>query len=164
MLGSKLDIVRNEIEEYLPSSEMREKTPEQIRRLQSAMVMRESVEYANDAIDKGHPIETPFPSITFFFMGLSPRYRRFMKLRDAEIQRLMAEACQRFQRMDENGDGEELDTCAMDLVLRREIMMAKKKGLPVPDPSRDPAMLQELLMLLLAVGRPWQRMCVTAND
>lgn len=154
ILGSKLDIVRNEIEKYLPPSQVREKNAEQIRRLQSATVIRESVEYANNAIDKGHPIETPFPAITFFFMRLSPKYRRFTKLRDAEIQRLMVEACERFQRngtLGENGDGEELDTCAMDLVLRREIVMAKKKGLPVPDPSKDPAMLQELLLLLLAV-------------
>jgi hypothetical protein len=90
-------------------------------------------------------------------MSLSPRYRRFTRLRDAEIRRLMAEACERFQRsggLGENGDGEELDTCAIDLVLRREIVMAPKKGLPVPDPSRDPAMLQELLLLLLAVSQP----------
>jgi hypothetical protein len=153
VLGSKLDVVRNEIEKLEPSLASRSNDPERAKKVQSATVMRDSMEYANYLVDQG--VQSLFVAVTLFLHRLTPRYRRFVKVRDREVTRLMTEACERFQRIEnlgESGEGEEFDTCAMDLVLRREIITARKNGKPVPDPTKDPAMLQELLLLLLAVS------------
>lgn len=74
-----------------------------------------------------------------------------MKTAYSEVRDLMRKSCERFERINTHTeDGEDLDTCAMDLVLRREILTAKRTGnANLSNPTADPAMLQELLLLLL---------------
>ncbi|KAK0615083.1 cytochrome P450 [Bombardia bombarda] len=121
----------------------------------SAAILRKTLKYLNDIVDAG--FTSVWPEFAFWRIRMSPAYRRFKKISDNEMQRLMAGACERFQRLealDGETAGEELDTCAMDLVLRREIITARKTGEVKSDPTRDPAMLQELLLFLLAAAFP----------
>ncbi len=75
-----------------------------------------------------------------------------MEIKNREIYRLLLDAIARFQRMlDSSGDGKEHDTCAMDIVLRRNMIVAKKAGRQVPDPTKDAAMKDELLLFIYAV-------------
>ncbi|KAK3395315.1 cytochrome P450 [Podospora didyma] len=115
----------------------------------SAKAVQHAMEYLNEIVDEG--FTSVFPSLAFWRVKMTPRYWRFKRIADAEVRGLMEAACARFQRIDAaKSTGDELDTCAMDMVLRREIITAKRAGKPIPDPTRDPAMLQELLLMLIA--------------
>lgn len=161
ILGSQLGVMRREIEQleaelgkgdtlYPPRPVSG--TPCDIA---SATVVQEAVEYLNKIVDVG--FTSVWPRLSFFLIQLSPTYRRFKKITDDGIRDLMARAVGRYQRietLESETDGEELDTCAMDLVLRREVLTARKAGQPLPDPTRDPSMLEELLFMLIAVSAP----------
>jgi len=162
ILGSKLGAIRRDIEALKlaaikKGTETEREKEEGERKLddmmRSATVIQESVEFANEVVDAG--LNAAWPAFTYFLMRLRPSFHRKMKVTFDEMRRLMTSACERYAMLEvngEKGDGEELDTCAMDLVLRREIITARKMGKPMPDPTRDPRMLEELLLLLLAVS------------
>ena len=150
ILGSKAGVLRHEISKLRAGGGENELDAETLHTIEA---VRFTVEEGNRILDAG--ILSLWPSLTYFWMKFTPTYRRFKRVGNSEVQKLMGRACQRFHRLSEksNGggdDGTEHDTCAMDLVLRREIMTAKKAGRPAPDPTRDPAMLEELWLLLLA--------------
>lgn len=150
VLGSKLGAMRREIErvrQHKACGEEAKAAPGQSGALpSSAVAVQQAVEHMNRIVTAG--FGSVWPAAAFFWIQLTPAYRRFKRVAYGEVRGLMAAACARF-----DSDGaDELDTCAMDLVLRREMLAAKKAGRPVPDPTRDPAMLQELLLLLLAVS------------
>lgn len=154
ILGSKLGVVRREIEKLDPTVEQN-RDPEHTRRLETAKMVEDTMEFANEVVNKG--LGAVWPGLTYFFIRRSSEYKRFMRFRDHEIRRLMCEAVERFNRLEiqnekGDGEGEEHDTCAMDLVLRRAVMAARKSGGPLMNPADDPAMVQELLLMLLAVS------------
>lgn len=73
-------------------------------------------------------------------------------MKDREIDRILLDASARFQRLlDGSSTGEEHDTCAMDLVLRRNMLAAQKAGKQVPDPTQDTKLRDELLLFIYAV-------------
>ncbi|KAH8900487.1 cytochrome P450 [Thozetella sp. PMI_491] len=151
VLGSKLGIVRRDIEAL--RGDAREKSPDELQAAATGVVLQEAVEYINSTVEKG--MSSLWPKAAFWWLQSRAEFRRVKRTADLEVQRLIVAACHRFERLSVgshtgNGDGAELDTCAMDLVLRREMMAAKKAGIVVPDAAKDPAVLQELLLLLIA--------------
>ncbi|KAK3995706.1 cytochrome P450 3A9 [Cladorrhinum sp. PSN332] len=145
ILGSKLGVVREDIEQLRHGPGY--KKPD----MTAAVAVQETVEYMTSIFADG--MNGMFPSWTIFLLKLKPRYHRFKRACYRELETLMTKACDRFQHVVMTGketDGEELDTCAMDLVLRREVLMARKEKRPIPDPTKNPAMLHELLLLLIA--------------
>lgn len=160
ILGSHLGVVRREIERLKTQSGQRDDTscpPQPGRKtpndMAPAAVVQEAVEYMNKIADVG--FGSVWPRLSFFLVQLTPTYRRFKKITDDGIRRLMTQAVERYQRierLESEADGEELDSCAMDLVLRREVLAARKAGQPLPDLTKDPSMLEELLLLLIAVS------------
>ncbi|KAK3938644.1 cytochrome P450 [Diplogelasinospora grovesii] len=148
ILGSKLGVLRREIDALQNYGDM---VDEETRQgLERCEIVQRAMEHINQIVEAGY--NSLWPTLTFWWIRLNPKFRHLKRTADGELQRLMREACERFQRIDATGtsEGEEFDTCAMDLVLRREIITAKKQGREVPDPTQDPAMLQELMLLLLA--------------
>jgi len=149
ILGSRIGVLRHEIDKLRFGKKPNPETAATIE------LVRFAVDKGSRIVDAG--VASLWPAITFFIMSFTPSYRRFMRTGYVTVQKLMREACDRYHKLseksgDDGGDdeGAELDTCAMDFVLRREIMTAKKEGKPAPDPTNNPAMLQELWLLLLA--------------
>ncbi|KAI0133285.1 cytochrome P450 [Hypoxylon sp. NC0597] len=92
-----------------------------------------------------------WPALARWRMKRNPEYRRYTEAKDREIDRILLDASARFQRvLDGSSDGEEHDTCAMDLVLRRNMLAAQKAGMPIPDPTKDLRMRDELLIFIYA--------------
>ncbi|KAK3331867.1 cytochrome P450 [Cercophora scortea] len=166
ILGSKLGVLRRKIEKETAAREGSAtgsvtKGPglsegeEADTAISSATIIQHAVEYMNKIVEAG--FTSAWPAWGYFWLQLSPKYRRFKKITENEMRRLMVEACERFQHLNHDGDadtktdGEALETCAMDFVLRREVDRAQKAGLPAQDPAKDPALLQELLLLLIAI-------------
>jgi len=125
----------------------------------SGAVIQEAFEYLTTMIDAA--FGSVWPRGTLLKIKMTTKYRRCKKKADDEIKRLMERASDRFRRIVVDGangsaagktNPEDLDTCAMDLVIRRKITTAWKNGQPTPNPADDPAMLQELLLLLFAVS------------
>ncbi|KAI1135339.1 cytochrome P450 [Hypoxylon sp. FL0543] len=92
-----------------------------------------------------------WPALSRWRLKRNPEYRRYIGAKDREIDRILLDASARFQRvLDGSSDGEEHDTCAMDLVLRRNMIAAQKAGKPIPDPTKDVVMRDELLVYIYA--------------
>ena len=153
VLGSKLGIVNREIDSMRGHNQQR--TAADVQAAATGEVLQQAVEYINATVEKG--MAAMWPEVTMWWLQNKSEFRRVKRTADAEVRRLMVAACDRFERIsatDGKTGSDELDTCAMDLVLRREVAAAKKAGRPPSDPANDPAMLQELLLLLLAVSLP----------
>lgn len=94
---------------------------------------------------------SPFPVLHHWFIRQSSQYKANIAIKDQEIRNLIKRARDRFRRiLAADDEGKEHDMCAMDLVLRREIIAAQKAGVELPEGER-PAIQDELLMLLIAV-------------
>ena len=145
ILGNKLGITEAGIANFISTS-VEEKSN---RAFPSAVVVSEAVEFANEVIGGG--VTSLWPDFYYWRKRHSFAFRRHMATADAEIQRIMLTACERFSAVSDTADGDKHDTCAMDLVLRREILRAKKAGEPPIDPTKDSAMKQELFLMLAAV-------------
>ncbi|RYP13398.1 hypothetical protein DL767_010756 [Monosporascus sp. MG133] len=92
-----------------------------------------------------------WPAFSRWRLKRNSTYRKYMEMKDREIDRILRDASARFQRvLDGSGSGEEHDTCAMDLVLRRNMLAAQKAGMPVPDPTKDANLRDELLLFIYA--------------
>ncbi|RYP75435.1 hypothetical protein DL769_003829 [Monosporascus sp. CRB-8-3] len=92
-----------------------------------------------------------WPAFSRWRLKRNPTYRKYMETKNREIDRILRDASARFQRvLDGSGSGEEHDTCAMDLVLRRNMLAAQKAGRPVPDPTKDANLRDELLLFIYA--------------
>ncbi|KAI1383030.1 cytochrome P450 [Hypoxylon trugodes] len=67
-----------------------------------------------------------------------------------EIGSVMRNAVERFQRLEiGNLEAGEFDTCMMDLVLRCQVVEAKKAKRPLTDPTKDQNMLDEMFVMLV---------------
>ncbi|XXG97385.1 hypothetical protein Hte_003686 [Hypoxylon texense] len=111
--------------------------------------MHSTVQYINDLANIWRG--SFWPALTRWRMQRNPDYIRYMKLKDQEIDRILLDASARFQKvLNGSSDGEEHDTCAMDLILRRSMLAAQKAGKPVPDPTKDQRMRDELLLFIYA--------------
>lgn len=141
VLGSHPGITRRAITALspVPASAPSE---ESLRRLRSAEVIEAAMESAHYLVHAS--MTSVLSRLTILRIRLSPKFRRFSATLDAEIKRLMSESVARLAT--EKNTGTDTDTCAMDLVLRR----ALRQDPPPRDPTTDPAMLEELLLLLMA--------------
>ncbi|EON99227.1 putative cytochrome p450 protein [Phaeoacremonium minimum UCRPA7] len=115
-------------------------------------IIREGIGYINQVVEE--VVLSPFPAITRWWIRKRPALLRHRREMEKEIRKVIIASCERFDKAIEAGygDDEALDTCAMDLVLRREILTAKKKGLPMPTPASDPSFQSELQLLLQAAA------------
>ena len=114
--------------------------------------IKEEVEYIGETVARNS--NTPVPKWTQMVETLTPRYRKFRRTIRREIGRVMNKAVDRFQRLELGQlDKDEFDTCMMDLVLRRQVLEAKKAKRPLTNPRKDQSMLDELFMMLVAVRR-----------
>lgn len=96
-----------------------------------------------------------FPPLSKWILRHRADFRKYNQIREDEINRLITAATARFQRLlDGTSDGSEYDTCAMDLVLRRDMLSARKSGTPMTDPTKNPQLRDELMLLMWAVGCP----------
>ncbi|KAK4442074.1 cytochrome P450 [Podospora aff. communis PSN243] len=150
LLGSKLGVLRSEIEKLRGVKSTLD--PEALRTIET---VRFVITSGNDMVATA--LNSIWPTFSLWFATLTPTYRRFKRASTEEVQKVMRRAYARFQALADSNDatsdkdqGSEHDTCAMDLVMRREILTARKAGRPSSDPTRDSYMLDELWMLLLA--------------
>ncbi|KAK3897004.1 cytochrome P450 3A24 [Staphylotrichum tortipilum] len=111
--------------------------------------LKEQVAYIGDAIARNS--NTPSPWLFQKLETFTPRYRRFRRTVVGQMQGSMRKAVERYQAMEESKleDKWATDTCAMDLVLRRQVLQAKKAGEPPSDPTNDASMLDEMFILLV---------------
>ncbi len=116
--------------------------------------LREQVAYISTTIARNS--NTASPILMQKLETLLPRYRRFRSTVSGEMQRAMRKAVARFQALEASSleDRWETDTCAMDLVLRRQILQAKKAGVEPSDPTKDENMLDEMFVMLVGVSLP----------
>lgn len=109
----------------------------------------EAVAYLNGTVES--VIASPFPVWHHWFIRQSSQYKAHSAIKDKEIRYLTRRARDRFRRISAAEDeGGEHDTCAMDLVLRREVIAAQKAGVEIRE-EENLAIQDELLMLLVAV-------------
>ncbi|KAJ8128210.1 hypothetical protein O1611_g5425 [Lasiodiplodia mahajangana] len=110
--------------------------------------IKEEVAYVSETIARNS--NSPMPKWAQKLETYTPRYRKFRATTTAEISKAMRNAVNRFQHLEtgslEPGD---VDTCMMDLVLRRQIVEAKKAGKEPNDPVKDQNMLDEMFVMLV---------------
>ncbi|KAI1353473.1 cytochrome P450 [Xylaria sp. FL0043] len=110
--------------------------------------IKEEVTYISQTIARNS--NSPVPKWAQKLETYTPRYRKFRATVTAEISKAMKDAVDRFQRL-ESGSLEpgDIDTCMMDLVLRRQVVEAKKAGKDASDPVKDQNMLDEMFVMLV---------------
>ncbi|KAI0413076.1 cytochrome P450 [Xylaria grammica] len=112
------------------------------------LFLKEEVTYINDTIARNS--SSPFPKWTLKLETYTPRYRKFRTRVSTEIGLAIRKTVERFKLLELGKlEADELDTCMMDLVLRRQVLDAKKANRPVTDPSKDQSMLDEMFVMLV---------------
>ncbi|VUC29467.1 unnamed protein product [Clonostachys rosea] len=110
--------------------------------------IRNEVDYISNTISQVS--NTPAPKWAGKIVTYTPRYRKFRRTITSEISLLMKAAVKKFQEMEvENLDNSDADQCMMDLVLRRQVLQAKKGNNVLVDPTTDQTMLDELFVFLV---------------
>ena len=112
--------------------------------------MYHGIAYMNATIER--IMRSPFPAAHHWFLRQFRQYKHYSAFKDREIDSLIQNARIRFEKLAAEGDivvEEGGDTCAMDLVLRREAIAFAKTGTRSPA-ADDAAMRDELAMLLVA--------------
>ncbi|KAJ0124521.1 hypothetical protein J7T55_005859 [Diaporthe amygdali] len=111
--------------------------------------LKEEVRYIGATISKNS--NHPLPKWAQKFETYTPRYRKFRRTVLSGVERVMKKAVERFQLLETGQlESDALDQCMMDLVLRRQILEARKAGKPPSDPTKDIHMLDELFVMLVA--------------
>lgn len=111
--------------------------------------LKEEVRYIGATISKNS--NHPLPKWAQKFETYTPRYRKFRRTVLSGVERVMTKAVERFQLLETGQlESDALDQCMMDLVLRRQILEARKAGKPPSDPTKDIHMLDELFVMLVA--------------
>lgn len=113
--------------------------------------LKEEVRYIGATISKNS--NHPMPKWAQKFETYTPRYRKFRRTVLSGVGRVMSKAVERYQLLETGQlESDALDQCMMDLVLRRQILEARKAGKLPSDPTKDLKMLDELFVMLVAVG------------
>ncbi|KAI0016970.1 hypothetical protein F4780DRAFT_796879 [Xylariomycetidae sp. FL0641] len=105
------------------------------------------VAYISEAISRNS--KTPMPTWAREIETYKPHYRNFRRTVTEKITQTMKEAVERY-RCPELGvlEAEDSDTCMMDLVLRRQILEARKAQAVPSDATQDQRMLDEFFIML----------------
>lgn len=115
-------------------------------------VLYKAITYINSTVEQ--IMKSPFPVKHHWLIRKTTQYRRYNSFKDGIIDDLVTASRSRYEgSKDENAVREEHDTCAMDLVLRREAIAFSKTGAYSPASGKF-AMRDELTMLLVAVNEP----------
>ncbi|KAI0018956.1 cytochrome P450 [Xylariomycetidae sp. FL0641] len=112
--------------------------------------LREEVAYISDVVARG--ASAPLPRWFAWAETWTPRYRRFRAAVAGEVGAAMRRAVARFQRLGVRqleADADRLDSCMLDLVLRRHVLEAKKAGRAPTDPTEDQSLLDETFVMLV---------------
>lgn len=110
--------------------------------------LKEEVRYIGETLSKNST--SPLPKWAQKFETYTPRYRKFRRTVLAGVGRVMKKAVERFQLLEIGQlESDALDQCMMDLVLRRQILEARKAGKSPSDPTKDISMLDELFVMLV---------------
>ncbi|EAQ84582.1 hypothetical protein CHGG_08596 [Chaetomium globosum CBS 148.51] len=105
--------------------------------------LKEQVSYIMTSIARNG--NTPSPKWAQKLETYTPRYRKFRRVVKAEMHRAMETAVERYKSLEvARLEDDAADTCAMDLVLRRQILQARKAGVAPSDPTKDENMLDEM--------------------
>ncbi|KAI1750670.1 cytochrome P450 [Xylaria castorea] len=116
--------------------------------LPRGLFLKEEVAYIGETIARNS--NSPVPKWAQKLETYTSRYRKFRNTVTTEIGLAMGKAVERFQRLElGNLEADELDTCMMDLVLRRQVLEAKKANKPLTDPTKDQNMLDEMFVMLV---------------
>ncbi|KAI1080919.1 cytochrome P450 [Whalleya microplaca] len=119
---------------------------------QGAFVKAE-VAYISEAIARN--AKTPMPTWAQKLETYTPRHRKFRSTVISEITRTMKKAVDRYERLEMGTlEADDSATCMMDLVLRRQILEAKKAGKAPTDPTKDQNMLDEMFIMLVGTAFP----------
>ena len=153
ILGSELGGVRSEMQALRAEASSVELAEEKDRAASFPSAIRpdiyKAVAYLNGTVEG--VMASPFPVWHHWCIRQSSQYKANSAIKDREIRKITKCAQDRFRRISSpDNDGEEHDTCAMDLVLRREVITAQRAGVKLPQ-EESPAIQDELLMLLVAV-------------
>lgn len=154
ILGSKLNGTRTEIE-YLESHSavsMPQNDDDAIH-LPTAprSTMFQAIAYINGTMER--IMRSPFPKYHHWIIRQTPTYKYYDAFKNREILGLVHKARDRFKKLCKllEEEASEYDACAMDLVLRREIIAERKTAAPLLI-AGDLDMRDELGMLLVAVS------------
>lgn len=116
-----------------------------------AFIMKEVV-YISDTIARNS--SSPSPKWAQVFETWTPRYRRSRTVVNTEVGRSLRRAVDRFQGFELGKlERDDFDTCMIDLVLRRQILEARKAGKSKTskDPTKDQSLIDMLFVMLVAV-------------
>ncbi|KAJ4302484.1 hypothetical protein N0V88_002629 [Collariella sp. IMI 366227] len=137
-------------------------TQHEIRKLQSQLAgnkafnekppvgsfLKKQVDYISTTIARNS--NSPSPKLAQKLETYTPRYRKFRSTVSNEMRRAMKKAVERYQSLEVGKlEDDAIDTCAMDLVLRRQLLQAKKAGVSPSDPTKDESMLDEMFVMLV---------------
>jgi hypothetical protein len=115
--------------------------------------LKEQVVYISNTIARN--TNSPSPKLAQKFETYTPRYRKFRSTVSGEMRRAMKKAVGRYQSLEIGSlEDDAVDTCAMDLVLRRQILQAKRAGVAPSDPTKDEIMLDEMFVMMVGVCVP----------
>ena len=156
LIGEKPGITKYEFRKLQCQVEGSGKGPGEAAR---GAAIKEEVNYISETVARNS--NSASPKWAQKLETYTPRYRKFRARVTAEIGEAMRRAVDRFQRLDLGKlDADELDTCMMDLVLRRQMLQDRKAGRTPRDPMRDQNMLDEMFIFLVGVSLPtWSRTC-----
>lgn len=111
--------------------------------------LKEEVRYIGATISRNS--NHPLPKWAQIFETFTPRYRKFRRTILSGVGLVMMKAVERFQLLETGQlESDALDQCMLDLVLRRQILEARKAGKTPSDPTKDLSMLDELFSMLVA--------------
>lgn len=155
ILGSELNGVKNEIQQ------IQEKAPSVKQAKDKDVVatipavdrgeMYKAAYYFNISVEK--TLTSPAPPLHHWILRQSPTYKKHWAVTKRVISNLIKDARERFSKLSDAEMARDKDTCAMDLVLRRELSAAQKANVlanvkpPTPEEIHD-----ELFMFLIAVS------------
>ena len=158
ILGSKLNGTRTEIEhlEHLESQSAVLMPPNDDDEIHLPTAPRSTmfraIAYINSTMER--IMRSPFPKYYHWILRQNSTYKYYDGYKNREIMGLVHKARDRFQKLSKLAEEEasEYDACAMDLVLRREVIAARKTAVPLAI-AGDLEMRDELGMLLVAVSQ-----------
>ena len=107
--------------------------------------MYRAAEYFNASIEK--VLISPLPRLHHWLLRQLPAYKRHWAAKGQVVNSLIKNARERFSHLS-GGQIDDVDTCAMDLVLRRELSASQKTNAATPTTEE---IHDELFMFLIAV-------------
>ncbi|KAI9157974.1 Cytochrome P450 monooxygenase TRI13 [Paramyrothecium foliicola] len=110
--------------------------------------LKKEVVYIADTIARNS--NSPMPKWALKLETFTPRYRSFRATIAHQVSQALESVVDRFHRLNLSTlDDDELDTCIMDLVLRKQILEQKKAGKPPVNPLKDHRIVDEMFAMLV---------------